>query len=858
MVKREPNPEPASEHDPAVANPPRIEVWSATDSEVDSERIWGATDQTAESKRHNAAQQVPNQSTPGATAGASLFDQAAQNPWSDMDKSVALPAEHAPAPAKLDEVPEVLRPGVGLTRSETNPFKRKPLRPSESPNTTHAQTANGTASPGGRPSEPVILPSTQESPGHNANPWQPTPSGAEEAGPAHTAPSLLDQDLDSNIWGSNSKPVSPDVLTGHSQSTPAPGPASANPAALDGLLGHENAWEGEESSNKGKQPAVFHPAIPTESIDGWNMVEHGPVSEPAPGNLSRQSTWEDFVDDDTAKDVATGSSENAPALPPTPESVTHETEDAPPLPPALPPRTATANMSETYQIKNINWHDLKAAENPRKSPVLVQNANGPCPLVALVNALTLTTPADRSGTSLAGFLASREQVSLSFLLEVVVDELMSSRHTDANTPLPDMSELYSFLQGLHTGMNVNPRFIPAAEVAAAYKEGVAPQDHQPEGKDGIPGTFEKTRDMELYSTFKVPLIHGWLPPKQDPVYDALNRRATSYDDAQNLLFLEEELEAKFSNSSTGLTSDEQQLYGDITLIKSFLLATATQLTPSGLDVVTESIKPGEVSILFRNDHFSTLYRHPQTRQLFTLVTDAGFYTHDEVVWESLADVRGERTEFFSGDFRVVGGNQRQRSASQSNGHYGSSAAGTSSGGAWQTVQNRRSRNSQQNQSPPADPPLSAHEQEDRDMALALQLQEEEEERHRKEQAARRRERQLSEQYIEQQGRDGGRPNTRNHSGSTTSLTQTSTHGLPPPPRNSSTNQPARAAAQGGGVRPVHQQQVRSLIPPRTHRPPDDGLDDAPPSYEQVSKNQYKRFRPWEIEDVPYHKRKKWY
>ena len=93
---------------------------------------------------------------------------------------------------------------------------------------------------------------------------------------------------------------------------------------------------------------------------------------------------------------------------------------------------------------------------------------------------------------------------------------------------------------------------------------------------------------------------------------------------------------------------------------AFLTTSATQLTPWGLEVITKAVRPGSVSILFRNDHFSTLYRHPQTQKLFTLVTDAGYYTHDEVVWESLADVRGERTEFFSGDFFQVLANAQQR------------------------------------------------------------------------------------------------------------------------------------------------------------------------------------------------------
>jgi hypothetical protein len=119
------------------------------------------------------------------------------------------------------------------------------------------------------------------------------------------------------------------------------------------------------------------------------------------------------------------------------------------------------------------------------------------------------------------------------------------------------------------------------------------------------------------------------------------------------------------------------------------------------------------------------------------------------------------------------------------------------------------------------------------LALALQLQEEEDERHRAEQAARRRESHLSEQFIEQQGRDGDRTGTRAGGGSISSNNQGSTNSLPPP-RGSSANQSARGGGQARGGRPV--QQVRSLIPPRTHRSAEDASEDAPPSYEQAAKS----------------------
>ncbi|KAI0909079.1 hypothetical protein F4823DRAFT_452170 [Ustulina deusta] len=851
MVARKPTPESSSTsgtndtNDANASEPPRIEVWSATHSEADTERIWGAQEQPPaghgaadETNSTDISRQVPDPVRPGATTVGPPYEQGERNPWDDIDKGVLVPTRDEPQAAKPDQVPAILRPGVAP--SETNPFKRKPVQSSSNALDTAQKPPKGPAIASEPPTEAFSLLEVYESSDQNTNPWQPILDGTTSSRSAPTPPSLLDQGPERNVWGSASQLISaspgvtPTQPSGNIQPTAVPSPAPVHPSAGNDLLGDEHPWEGEESNNgdnKGKQPMESQSEILPEAIDGWNLVDHESTSEPIPGSLSKQSTWENFVavENDTAKEVATDETEEVPPLPPR-----TSVEDPPPQPPRRQ-SPSNVNMSETYQIKNINWYDSKAAKNPRKSPILVQNANGPCPLVALVNALTLTTPADQTTTNLVEMLGAREQVSLSFLLEVVVDELMSSRHTESDTPLPDMSELYGFLQGLHTGMNVNPRFIPVPEALAAHEQTSPSNGHLSDRDDGIPGTFENTRDMELYATFRIPLIHGWLPPKDDLAYDALKRRASSYDDAQNLLFHEEELEHKFSNSETGLTEDEQQLYQDILTIKSFLAITATQLTPSGLNVITQSIKPGGVSILFRNDHFSTLYRHPQTLQLFTLVTDAGYFTHDEVVWESLADVRGERAEFFSGDFRVIGGNQVQRAESNNGGwHDPSTAAGTSGEGSWQTVRNRRSHSNRQGEPAPTAPPLSPqHEQEDRDLALALQLQEEEEERHRTEQAARRRESHLSEQFIEQQGRDGNRTGSRTRGGSISSTSRGSTHSLPPP-RGSSTNQPARAAAQARGGRPV--QQVRSLIPSRTHRPTDDGLEDAPPSYEQAAKS----------------------
>ncbi|SPQ20392.1 7320e82b-e416-44f5-9026-7648acdd7c2e [Thermothielavioides terrestris] len=712
------------------------------------------------------------------------------------------------------------------------------------------------------------------------------------------APRLLDQEVaGDNVWAS-AKPSR--------QPTPKPTPAS--PALLslpseEGSAGWEEepkkqaisstlidtadeevlddtrTWDDLKPIDKGKSPAQLPPVLNkgAAGTDDWNLID----VETQPRPLSRQSTWENFKDEDDAPNTTSAAGAGGETAPAPTSSPQRSSEAAPPKP------QRPVDKSETYQIKNITWHDPTAAKNPRTSPILVQNANGPCPLVALVNALSLTTPADVTSTALVETLRSREQVSLGLLLDAVFDELMSERRTQPDVPLPDMTELYDFLQGLHTGMNVNPRFIPTPGVVQAFKRTSLTHLHPTERIDMIPGTFEHTKEMALYSTFSIPLIHGWLPSKDDVVYEAFSRQAASYEDAQNLLFREDELEEKLCDPQRGLSLEEQQIYQDLLTIKSFLSISATQLTRFGLDVIRRAMKPGSVAILFRNDHFATLYRHPQTLELFTLVTDAGYAGHAEVVWESLVDVNGESAEFFSGDFRLVGGAAHDQPGPSA----GRSADAGHDGGndGWTTVQSRRGRAHAHasRQSASVEPPLSPnHEQEDRDLALALQLQEEEDERARADQARRRRESMLSEQYIEQQARTGANTGAGGHarrgsssaalatgrargaSHSTTSLTSSTgssgrrQQSAPRAGRAASTSSPSLAqpahqasssdATTAGRPRPSTQT-VRSLLPPHTtttstpttstvtatNRPANaDALDDddvPPPSYEQAAK-----------------------
>ena len=674
------------------------------------------------------------------------------------------------------------------------------------------------------------------------NPWQPALTAASSEKPS-PVPSLHRQDSGNEAWSAPlpipeqsilidvDEPGSP-VWDEDEPESPIIHGMPETPFDSQPIEGEQNAWDEGHGQAPHQQPATSQfliPDDPAQQGEGWNIVEHEASGQHGGVISADGAVLERFTSEEPAPALLPRiSQEQAPPQPPRPPVQTTNRSTTSIAGPAT--AAARTQKKETYEIKKITWHDATAAQNPRVSPILVQNANGPCPLVALVNALTLSTPADVE-TALVETLRSREQVSLGLLLDAVFDELMSGRRGDAAHELPDVSDLYQFLLALHTGMNVNPRFFPpASSKLAADQQQSMSYIHPTERPATTPGTFEDTREMKLYSTFSIPLIHGWLPEWNTPAFAALRRSANSYEDAQNLMFHEEVLEDKLQRD--GLSFEEQGTLEDIATIKAFFDTAATQLTPFGLDTITKSLAPGAVAILFRNDHFSTLYKHPGNWQLLQLVTDMGYAGHEEVVWESLIDVNGENAEFFSGDFRLVGG----AAASPS-----SNLAQAQTNNNWTTVPARNQNQHRQTESTPSAhipqeaPPQSPNrEQEDHDLALALQLQEEEEERHRAEIARRQRETELSQQYIEQQGQQAQQPTNNNNNN--VPVSQRGGRGTARNHRSSNApTTPARGAASAN-------LEARPAIPPRRSGTvaggpaidPDAGVDAPPPSYEQAA------------------------
>ncbi|KAF3918926.1 hypothetical protein ABW20_dc0105984 [Dactylellina cionopaga] len=469
---------------------------------------------------------------------------------------------------------------------------------------------------------------------------------------------------------------------------------------------------------------------------------------------------------------------------------------AAPIPVSSEPTAQNATSSvpasipqETYQIKHVRFLD-PATNKLIQSSILIQNENGPCPLIALVNVLSLS----RETLVLAEGLRIRETLSLELLLNVVCEELVLTGSWTG-----DLSELFKFLMNLRTGMNVNPKFVTDDISADDFLRSRNVQESRslPQPK---PGDFEQTRELILYSAFNIPLVHGWLPAPTSPMFPVLVQHARDFEKAQDVIIQQQFILEKGSKGEP-VSQEDSEIVAKAHEIQEFLESTGTQLTSYGLNVLQTKLPPGSWSIFFRNDHFSTLYKHPRSGELYTLVTDSGYATYEEIVWESLVDGTGRGGEYFSGDFRPVGHGHGHGNNNVHHQQSGNILDPNSGDGGWQPVQNRRSSRQQgappglsgqrrpvQSLIPPETapivPPDTTGDTTDYDLALAIHLQQEEEER-----AARI-----------QQNRTNLNP----------SRIQNLTTANQPPSRNVVSSQPVTTT----GVRPSSSSNYRPTQPPR--------------------------------------------
>lgn len=243
-----------------------------------------------------------------------------------------------------------------------------------------------------------------------------------------------------------------------------------------------------------------------------------------------------------------------------------------------------------YHIKWIQWKE----EN---TPIITQNENGPCPLLAILNVLLLAWKVKLP--------PMMEIITAEQLMEYLGDYMLDAKPKEISEIQrlnyeQNMSDAMAILHKLQTGLDVNVKFT-----------GVR--------------VFEYTPECIVFDLLDIPLYHGWLvDPQIDDIVKAVGN--CSYNQ-----LVEKIISCKQSDSS--------ELVSEGFVAEQFLNNTATQLTYHGLCELTSTVQEGELCVFFRNNHFSTMTKYKGL--LYLLVTDQGFLTEEKVVWESLHNVDGD-------------------------------------------------------------------------------------------------------------------------------------------------------------------------------------------------------------------------
>lgn len=251
---------------------------------------------------------------------------------------------------------------------------------------------------------------------------------------------------------------------------------------------------------------------------------------------------------------------------------------------------------EAFQVRRIEFLGQEV-------PVLLQNRNGPCALLAIANGLLLRGSWNIGEMETS--ISSRDLVSrLSYLCE----ELNLQAMQDDFTLAQRVREVVSTMPKLLDGLLVNCDFGSCSSFQ--------------ECSSTLVGTG-------LFKLFKLQLHHVWVDPE-------VHKVVPTWNDLQDLLAKAAEVQSL--RSEKDLSQDDEELLTKAALMQEWWEANRAQSTERGIKELQRQVQTGEVCVLFRNNHFCTVYRpgaNSPCPHLCTLLTDECFQGNASPVWETL-------------------------------------------------------------------------------------------------------------------------------------------------------------------------------------------------------------------------------
>ncbi|KAK3740803.1 hypothetical protein QZH41_010088 [Actinostola sp. cb2023] len=259
-------------------------------------------------------------------------------------------------------------------------------------------------------------------------------------------------------------------------------------------------------------------------------------------------------------------------------------------------------MQSLYHIKWMKWKNIN-------TPIITQNENGPCPLIAIMNALILQRKI--SIPSMQEIVSANQLME--YLGDCILDQVPERLPEGAQLNYEqNMADAIGIMSKLQTGLDVNVQFTGVAD-------------------------FEFTPECVVFDLLNIRLMHGWLvDPQNHEAVEAIGN--LSYNQLVEKIIASKQEGADPDVVTVGLVAE------------AFLDQSAAQLTYHGLYELSAQMGEEELCTFFRNNHFNTLFKHKN--ELFLLVTDQGFLTEDQVMWETLSNVEGDGY-FVDANFRTI-------------------------------------------------------------------------------------------------------------------------------------------------------------------------------------------------------------
>ncbi|CAK9043041.1 unnamed protein product [Durusdinium trenchii] len=259
---------------------------------------------------------------------------------------------------------------------------------------------------------------------------------------------------------------------------------------------------------------------------------------------------------------------------------------------------ATASSDgDVFQVRRIDFLGEEV-------PILLQNRNGPCALLAIANGLLL-----RGAWNLGQRETSISSRDLLGRLGFLCDELNFKAMQEDFTLAQKVRDVISSLPKLLDGLLVNCDF-------------------------GACGSFEDSSSRGLFELFRLQLFHVWVDLE-------VHKVVPTWNDLMDLLANSAELRAE---DRRAFSEEEEETLTKAALLEEWLEANRAQATQRGILELQKQVKTGDICVLFRNNHFCTVYKpghNSPCPHCCMLLTDECFSDESSPVWETLVFGEGQ-------------------------------------------------------------------------------------------------------------------------------------------------------------------------------------------------------------------------